>query len=136
MNITVPENKSWTIRFPLASVRGAVKEVTGKDPGPLNSSNVKIIKWGPSGRAESLRIGNTVVSGPALRLALGNDKMRSIFLNKFTVEGNNLVVSGKGYGHGVGMCQWGARKFAEQGKSPEDIIRFYFRDITIDKMWK
>jgi len=33
-----------------------------------------------------------------------------------------LRMSGTGYGHGVGMCQWGARALAEEGKSPEEIV--------------
>lgn len=133
--ITVPENKSWTASFPLTTVRSAVKQIAGRDPGAITAAGVKVAKWGPSGRAEAIKIGKVTVSGPALRLALGNDKMRSIFIDKLTVQGSSLVMHGKGYGHGVGMCQWGARRMAAEGKSPEDIVRFYFRDVTIDKMW-
>lgn len=134
--VTVPENKNWSVSFPLATVRSAVKQVTGSDPGEINSGNVAIAKKGLSGRAEVLKIGSASVGGAALRLALGNDKMRSIFLKDISVQGGNLVMKGKGYGHGVGMCQWGAKKMATDGKSPEDIIRFYFQGITIDKIWK
>lgn len=136
LDITVPENKQWTAIFPLATVKSAVKVVTGTDPGPINAGNVKVVKTGPSGRAETFKIGKVNVGGPALRLALGNDKMRSIFVDNVTVQGDKLVISGKGYGHGVGMCQWGAKKLAQQGKSPEDIVRFYFKDINIEKAWK
>lgn len=136
MAVTEPENKSWTAGFPLDRVRAAVKQTTGRDTGTITAANVKVIKRGPSGRAETLKIGRATVSGPALRLALGNDKMRSIYIDKFAVEGNNLVMHGKGYGHGVGMCQWGAKYMASKGKSPEDIVRFYFRGVTIDKIWK
>jgi len=62
--------------------------------------------------------------------------VRSMLLSDARVEGGQLVLTGIGWGHGVGMCQWGARLMAEQGKSPEDIINFYFKDITIKKEWK
>ena len=58
-----------------------------------------------------------------------------MLLSDVRVEGGQLVLTGKGFGHGVGMCQWGARLMAEQGKSPEDIINFYFKDIAIEKQW-
>ena len=136
MQVTVPENKSWTVRFPLETVRSAVLKVTGKDTGDITSANVKIVNRGASGRAEILQVGKATVSGPALRLALGSDKMRSIYIDKFTVEGYNLVIHGKGFGHGVGMCQWGAKGMADRKKSPEDIVSFYFRNTTISKVWK
>jgi stage II sporulation protein D len=136
LSITTPENKQWTASFPLNTVRAAVLKASGKDTGDINSTNVAIIKKGPSGRAEAIKIGKATISGSALRLALGSDKIRSIYLNSLSVSGGNVVMSGKGFGHGVGMCQWGARKMAQEGKGAADIIKFYFKDVTIEKMWK
>jgi stage II sporulation protein D len=84
----------------------------------------------------TIQLDNVSVSGPALRLALGSEKMRSTLLTDLKVTGNKLIVSGKGFGHGVGMSQWGAKALAEQGKSPEDIIRYFFKDIEIVKEWQ
>lgn len=134
LSITEPQNRAWEARIPAEQVRAAVKKITGQDPGPLTSAS--IVKKGPSGRAEQIKIGNATVGGPALRLALGSEKMRSTLLSEIRVEGGQLVFRGKGFGHGVGMCQWGARLMAEQGKSPEDIINFYFKDIKIERQWK
>ncbi len=131
--ITDPKNQGWEARIPTAQARAAIQKITGKDPGAITSAS--IVKKGPSGRAERLKIGNAEVGGPALRLALGSEKVRSMLLTDVRVEGGNLVLAGKGFGHGVGMCQWGARRLAEQGSSPEDIIRFYFQDIEIQKQW-
>lgn len=136
LGITVKENKIWNTSFPLNIVRNAVLKVTGKDTGEINSGNVSVAQTGPSGRATLLRIGKTDVNGAALRLALGSDKMRSIFVEKIYVQDGSLIMKGKGYGHGVGMCQWGARGLASKGKSPKDIINFYFRDVRIEKLWK
>jgi stage II sporulation protein D len=132
--ITVPENKSWTARFDLDTVRAKVKETVGNDPGEITSA--EIVEKGPSGRAMKVKINSVIISAPALRLALGNEKMRSSLIDKFAVENGQLVIHGKGYGHGVGMSQWGARALAEQGKSPEEIVKYWFKDVELKKLWK
>ncbi|MFA4884535.1 MAG: SpoIID/LytB domain-containing protein [Desulfotomaculaceae bacterium] len=132
--VTEPKNKAWEARIPLDQARAAVQSKTGKDTGAITSATIE--KKGPSGRAEQIKLGSATIGGPALRLALGSEKVRSMLLSDARVEGGQLVMSGKGYGHGVGMCQWGARLMAEQGKSPEDIVNFYFKDINIQRQWK
>ncbi|HEX3032191.1 MAG TPA: SpoIID/LytB domain-containing protein [Bacillota bacterium] len=134
MKVTTPENQRWTARFTAEQVRQAVLKSTGQNTGSINS--VSITKKGPSGRAETIKVGNAEVSGPALRLALGSDTVRSMKLDSLYHQGGTVYFQGKGFGHGVGMCQWGANKLAKSGKSPEDIIRFYFKNIDIKKQWK
>jgi stage II sporulation protein D len=51
------------------------------------------------------------------------------------IDGAMLRMSGTGYGHGVGMCQWGARALAEEGKSPEEIVDYFYKDIHIVSLW-
>ncbi len=133
-DITTQENKAWQAEFPLSTVRQSVRKAVGNDPGSI--SQVKITKKGPSGRAMTVQIGSVSVSGPALRLALGSEKMRSTLLTDIRISGGKLIMSGKGFGHGVGMSQWGAKALAEKQKSPEDIIKYFFKDIEIVKAWK
>ncbi|MHB8157494.1 MAG: SpoIID/LytB domain-containing protein [Desulfocucumaceae bacterium] len=134
LSITTPENKSWRAEVPLGQVSTAVKSVIGSNPGAITSA--EITQKGPSGRAEKIRLGSAQVGGPALRIALGSDKVRSMLVDQVTVQGGNLVFTGKGFGHGVGMCQWGANLMAKQGKAPQDIVKFYYKDINIVKLWK
>jgi stage II sporulation protein D len=131
---TLPEIQSWTATVPGYKVREAVKSVTGSDPGPLTTAG--IAEKGPSGRTVKLKINQAVVGGPAIRLAMGSTEVRSMFLTNVAVHNGNLVLTGKGYGHGVGMSQWGAKNMAEKGTSPQDIIKFYFKDIKIEKLYK
>lgn len=69
------------------------------------------------------------------RRALGYDAVRSPWLRALRLEGSDaaerLVIDGAGHGHGVGLCQWGARFFAAAGGSPSDILAFYFPGTTI-----
>ncbi|MBZ4688415.1 MAG: stage sporulation protein [Clostridia bacterium] len=131
--ITEPENKSWTAEFPLSEVRQKIKQQTGSDPG--NIQGVKVISKGPSGRITRVQMGYTTISGNGLRLALGKDRMRSTLVEEMNVIDGRLVIRGRGYGHGVGMSQWGARKLAEDGRSPEEIVRYFFRNVKIQKIW-
>lgn len=132
--ITVPENKSWKAAFPVEVVRKAVEQIMGQAPPNINK--VEIVERGPSGRATKIKIGEIVVSAPALRLALDNEKMRSTLLTSLSIQGGQVVMEGKGYGHGVGMSQWGARALAEQGKSPEEIVRYFFNEVEVVKEYK
>lgn len=131
---TLPEIQSWTATIPGFKVRQAVRNVGGSDPGQLTTAS--IAEKGPSGRTVKLKINQAVVGGPAMRLAMGSTEVRSMFLTNVAVDNGNLVLTGKGYGHGVGMSQWGAKNMAEKGTPPQDIIKFYFKDINIEKLYK
>lgn len=123
----------WTASFPKAKVLSALKEA-GR---PVNDfSKVSIGEKGPSGRALTIQFDGAKVPAPELRLALGSTEMRSTLIDSIALEGDKLVVSGRGYGHGVGMSQWGAYVMAEEGKKAEDIINHYYKDVDIVKMWK
>ena len=47
---------------------------------------------------------------------------------------NGITITGAGWGHGVGMSQYGAKAMAEQGYTYEDILRFYYTGITLGKI--
>jgi stage II sporulation protein D len=55
---------------------------------------------------------------------------KSTFFSIYPV-GDSLVFKGRGYGHGVGLCQEGAMKMAESGMSFKDIINFYYANVKI-----
>ncbi len=131
--VAIPKDKSWEASFTEQEVRDAVIKQIGKDPGEFTT--VTIDKKGPSGRAEMIQLGDVKISGPAFRLGLGPEKMRSTLLDSCEVKDGKLVVTGRGYGHGVGMCQWGAYSMAKDGKSHEEIIHHYFEDVEIEKIW-
>ncbi len=62
-------------------------------------------------------------------------RLRSTF---FEIEpvGKNLQFHGRGYGHGVGMCQEGAMNMAKKGKNYKEIIKFYYTGVKIKPMEK
>lgn len=130
-----PEGKrTWSASFSKAEISQVIRDQLGMETGPIDS--VSIVERGPSGRATKLKIGNAVVSAPELRIALGSMEIRSTLLTSFKVEGDKVIMAGKGFGHGVGLSQWGANVMAKQKNSPEDIIRYYFKDVDIVKLWE
>ncbi len=65
---------------------------------------------------------------------LRNDfKLRSTFFDVID-QGDEVLLRGRGYGHGVGLSQEGAIRMTRLGYHYEDILRFYYRQISIDKI--
>lgn len=133
LEVTAPENKGWVAKIPLSQARVAAQELTGSDPGEITT--FEIPEWGFSGRAVKIKLGAVTMSMPEFRLAIGSKIIRSTLLTGIEITDGHLVITGDGFGHGVGMCQWGAYKMAQQGKSAEEIIRFYYHGVDIEKLW-
>ncbi len=74
----------------------------------------------------------TKVPGTRVRSLL---KLRSTLFDLSTDSSGNVTFSGKGYGHGVGMAQIGAREYASQfGWSFDQILNFYYTGITLESV--
>lgn len=80
-----------------------------------------------SNRVLSLKINNSSFSGLEVR------KLLSIRSTDFSIipETNNVIVETKGYGHGVGMSQYGANYLANNGSNYEDVIKYYYQNVEI-----
>jgi stage II sporulation protein D len=85
------------------------------------------VKTGETGRVDYAIIGGVSFSGTALRELFG---LRS---TAFTLDygGGQFVFTTTGYGHGVGMSQYGANVLAEEGQSCEEILLHYYSGVSI-----
>lgn len=106
---------------------------------PAGWKQIQTVDRTPSGRAQRLRLeggrgGNAFVSASTFRFAvnreLGWDKIRS---NSFDVRSSTdaIVFSGRGSGHGVGLCQAGAEEMAREGSNYREILGFYYPGTQI-----
>lgn len=70
------------------------------------------------------------LSGQAFRQLIGYTQLKSTYFT-FTMDQNKINFEGKGFGHGVGMSQWGAYGMAKQAKSYYEILAHYFPKTTL-----
>jgi len=91
---------------------------------------IKILDYTESKRVKTVKFGNTEIPGT---------KVRSIFDLKATnfsikIDGDNVIFTVIGYGHGVGMSQTGADSMAKQGSSYEDILKHFYTGVEISEI--
>lgn len=90
-----------------------------------------------TGRVLRVRVrhawGSTELEGKVFRQLMGNDLIRS---TKFVVreEGGTLIFVGNGWGHGVGLSQWGAKGMAELAYSFLDILQYYYPTAQVIRL--
>ncbi|MEC4669959.1 MAG: hypothetical protein VST65_10550, partial [Nitrospirota bacterium] len=90
-----------------------------------------------AGRVTKLRIlhsqGELILRGQDLRRIMGYGVIPS---TQFQVEtfGREVILSGRGFGHAVGLCQWGAKELAELGYAHTAILAYYFPGTTLRDM--
>jgi stage II sporulation protein D len=83
-----------------------------------------------SNRISSLTINNQEFKGTKIRELLN---LRSTDFS-IDIKDNKVTIITKGYGHGVGMSQYGANGMAKDGYSYQQILKYYYNDININKM--
>lgn len=95
-----------------------------------DESSIEILSRNNSGRVSSVRIGNKNYSGVELRNLLG---LRSADFD-LEVQNNKVIITTRGYGHGVGMSQYGAKGMAENGYNYQQILRHYYQGISLSNV--
>lgn len=127
----------WNKNISLAYLENKLKD-NGYKIGKISS--VAVLSKNRSGRVDKIEIkddaGTSVVlTGKDFRQMLGPNDLRSV---KFDVSmrPGSLVIDGFGWGHGVGMCQWGAYGMARNGKKADEILKYYYPGAEISTMDK
>ena len=122
--------KSWTVKIP----RWEIKNLMGSKYGNLD--DLRVSKRGPSGRATVVTAGNASIRAVDLRKEIGPDRLYSTIWSSVKPQGNYIVFKGSGWGHGVGMEQWGAYAMAKQGKTARQIVEHYFPKTAWIRLYK
>jgi len=90
-----------------------------------------------SGRIADLEVlsesGSTVLPAVEFRKLAGYSVIRSTDFVVRTAD-DGFVFTGKGYGHGVGLCQWGAKMQAEEGFSYREILSYYYPGVGLGRI--
>ena len=95
-------------------------------------SQINILERDSANGVSKIKVANEVLTGVEIR------KLLKLNSTNFQVEfGDNVVIfNTKGYGHNVGMSQWGARAMAKAGSGYVDILKHYYTGIEIFNMYK
>jgi len=112
-----------TIQLPVTKVEKKLQITLSQVNGRVGSN----IKRTVGHRVASINIGGKIWTGRDIREKL--DLRSSDF--EMVRNGNTLFIATKGYGHGVGMSQYGANEMANDGKSYKDIVKYYYQGIKV-----
>ncbi len=91
----------------------------------------------PAGRVRQVAIhhagATAFIPAEKLRAAVGYSFLPSAFFEP-ALQGNEVVFSGRGLGHGVGLCQWGAKEMASHGADFQSILSHYYPGTTLKRI--
>ena len=122
------DNYQYTLTLSAAQVRSLLSAGLGVVPDASSPEHwFGTPAFTPSGYVASLPVCGQTITGQSLRRALG---LRSACFSIRYAEGSFFITT-RGYGHGVGMSQWGAKAMAEQGASWQEILGHYFPNTEI-----
>jgi stage II sporulation protein D len=107
-------------------------------------TGVTVMERSRSGRVTKIKIsseaGDTVLYKDRIRFSLSLQPLPSTWFQVECLRGGSSNVAsveftGKGYGHGVGMCQWGAIGMAREGKNYKRILKKFYENVRIVRLY-
>jgi stage II sporulation protein D len=127
--------REWTVRLPLSSITAALRKAQRMQ---AEIREIAVESRTASGRAQSLALQTS--AGPRrllaveLRQLVGYERLPSLLFEVKT-DGGVAIFRGKGSGHGVGLCQWGARARAIAGNGYREILAHYYPGAEVRRMY-
>lgn len=94
------------------------------------ANNIEIISRSDAGGVKEIRFGEEKVKGLEFRLYIGLTSTNF----EYSIVDNKIIFKCKGYGHGVGMSQWGANVMAKDNKNYEEILKHYYTGIDLKEI--
>ncbi len=127
----------WRIEYSRQELEEILRKKSGFDFGTLKE--IVPLSRGPSGRISRLKIVSSkksIVVGKELEIRRWLSRSH-LYSSAFVVavENDRFIFHGAGWGHGVGLCQIGAAVMATKGFSAEEILKHYFRDVEMKKIY-
>jgi stage II sporulation protein D len=122
----------WKTAIPLEEIKEKLN-ATGHVTDEIES--IKVLSRNGSGRTEKLQIQDssgtlTIITAKEFRQILDPNVLKSTNFD-VEIESSSAVFSGLGWGHGVGMCQWGAYGMAKALKTSDEILKYYYPGAEI-----
>jgi stage II sporulation protein D len=130
--VECPCGKLSTTRWELSVSAQELKNLFGAS----DLSQMKISARSATGRARILSLGHgRVVDAVEFRQRLGYERVKSLWFDLDRQSGESIRIVGRGFGHGAGLCQWGAKAYAEQGWGYREILLHYYPGVEIQQLY-
>ena len=129
LNTHKNEEKAYEIRNVEAIINGTF---TDRYTGVITKENTKILSRTAGGRVKEMQLGNCIYTGTEIRRAL--ELSSALFYVSFIDGDEKIKFTTNGYGHGVGMSQYGANAMAEDGATYKEILAHYYPGTQIEKV--
>lgn len=128
----VSVSSTWDQNSPsyLGTITLTKEEFYKKLDIPYNDTLQMNIKRNETNSISEIEINDKIIKGTEFRHKLGL-KSTNIEINQTE---NNIKITSKGYGHGVGMSQYGAFELAKNGYKYDEILKYYYHGIEIKKI--
>ena len=122
-------DSSWDINSPSFISKSIIAKQEFMSKLKVKNFNISNIKKNKSGSINTLTIDNKIITGLEFR------KLFNLKSTNFEMERqeNNIIIKTKGFGHGVGMSQYGAQHLAKKGYDYKKIIQHYYKNVEILK---
>ncbi|MBR3627896.1 MAG: hypothetical protein IKN42_03495, partial [Elusimicrobia bacterium] len=78
--------------------------------------------------------GTLKLNSYTFRCTISPDKIKSTLITNIKFKNKNFTFEGKGWGHKVGLCQWGAKTMGDKNFTYKQILKFYYPGTTIGKI--
>ena len=134
----------WTYTVSADHIAESLYEYGLTDYYVKNIRDIRIHDRTGSGRAASFSVQpegqeRLIIPGNSMRLAIDAKSFKSLLITRISrnMSGGKteFTFEGRGYGHGVGMSQWGAKEMADQGFTYKDILSYYYRGTRVGTIW-
>lgn len=121
---------TWISKVNLYDIKNLLKKYTKKEVYSISSVSVNSFETTFIYQTINNTFANYTIYNWDLRKGL-NYKIKSPFIDKVKIEGDWVIFEGKGNGHGVGLCQYGANSMAKAGYTYIQILNHYYPNSTL-----
>ena len=98
-------------------------------------ANVAVVSRSATGRARRVRVADRVLDATAFRERIGYSRVKSLAFEIEAKGKDSYALTGRGFGHGAGMCQWGAKVFADRGWAYRQILAHYYPGTELQTLY-
>ena len=128
-------HQTWTTTLPETTIReklikagyktGKIQKISTSGTTPAKAAKEIVIKHSK---------GTLKLNSYVFRCAVSADKIKSTLITSIKTKNKNFIFEGKGWGHKVGLCQWGSKTMGDKGFTYKQILEFYYPKTKVGKI--